>query len=316
MLRYAIKRLLLMIPVIIGVSFLIFFIMDLAPGNIIDTKISEESMTDEEAEMLREQYNLNGSMISRYFKFMGGLVRGDLGKSYITGKPVLESYLEKMPATIVLAAASILVSVIISIPLGIYSAIKRGTFTDNTCMVLSFLGLSIPNFWLGLMLIITIALNVKWIPTSGFRGIASVILPAITVGTGLTATLARTTRSSMLDVLNQDYLRTERAKGNSEFRVVMRFALVNALIPIITIAGGQFAACLGGSVLTETIFAWPGVGRLIIDSVNSRDVPMVVGCIILKSFSIGLVVLVVDLLYAVIDPRIKAMYARGRRRSR
>ena len=316
MLRYAIKRLLLMIPVIIGVSFLIFFIMDLAPGNIIDTKISEESMTDEEAEMLREQYNLNGSMISRYFKYMGGLVHGDLGKSYITGKPVLESYLEKMPATIVLAAASILVSIIISIPLGIYSAIKRGTFTDNTCMVLSFLGLSIPNFWLGLMLIITIALNVKWIPTSGFRGIASVILPAITVGTGLTATLARTTRSSMLDVLNQDYLRTERAKGNSEFRVVMRFALVNALIPIITIAGGQFAACLGGSVLTETIFAWPGVGKLIIDSVNSRDVPMVVGCIILKSFSIGLVVLGVDLLYAVIDPRIKAMYARGRRRSR
>lgn len=316
MLRYAIKRLLLMIPVIIGVSFLIFFIMDLAPGNIIDTKIAEESMTEEETELLREQYNLNGSMISRYFKYMGGLVRGDLGKSYITGKPVLESYLEKMPATIVLAAASILVSIIISIPLGIYSAIKRGTFTDNTCMVLSFLGLSIPNFWLGLMLIITIALNVKWIPTSGFRGLASVILPAITVGTGLTATLARTTRSSMLDVLNQDYLRTERAKGNSEFRVVMRFALVNALIPIITIAGGQFAACLGGSVLTETIFAWPGVGKLIIDSVNSRDVPMVVGCIIMKSFSIGLVVLGVDLLYAVIDPRIKAMYARGRRRSR
>ena len=316
MLRYALKRLLLMIPVIIGVSFLIFFIMNLAPGNIIDTKIAEDNMTAEEEELLREQYNLNGSLISRYLKYMGGLIHGDLGKSYITGKPVLESYLEKLPATIVLAAASILVSVIISIPLGIYSAIKRGTFTDNTCMVLSFLGLSIPNFWLGLMLIITIALNVKWIPTSGFRGIASVILPAITVGTGLTATLARTTRSSMLDVLNQDYLRTERAKGNSEFRVVMRYALVNALIPIITIAGGQFAACLGGSVLTETIFAWPGVGRLIIDSVNSRDVPMVVGCIILKSFSIGLVVLVVDLLYAVIDPRIKAMYQRGRRRNK
>ena len=316
MLRYALKRLLLMIPVIIGVSFLIFFIMNLAPGNIIDTKIAEDNMTAEEEELLREQYNLNGSLISRYLKYMGGLIHGDLGKSYITGKPVLESYLEKLPATIVLAAASILVSVIISIPLGIYSAIKRGTFTDNTCMVLSFLGLSIPNFWLGLMLIITIALNVKWIPTSGFRGIASVILPAITVGTGLTATLARTTRSSMLDVLNQDYLRTERAKGNSEFRVVMRYALVNALIPIITIAGGQFAACLGGSVLTETIFAWPGVGRLIIDSVNSRDVPMVVGCIILKSFSIGLVVLIVDLLYAVIDPRIKAMYQRGRRRNR
>ncbi len=303
-----------MIPVIIGVSFLIFFIMDLAPGNIIDSQIAEEGLSEEEANILREQYNLNGSVFRRYFRYMAGLVRGDLGTSYISGKPVLKSYLEKMPATIVLAAASILVSVLISIPLGIYSAIKRGTFADNTCMVLSFLGLSIPNFWLGLVLIITIALNVRWIPTSGFRGIASVILPAITVGTGLTATLARTTRSSMLDVLNQDYLRTERAKGNSEARIVWHFALRNALIPIVTIAGGQFAACLGGSVLTETIFAWPGVGRLIIDSVNSRDVPMVVGCIILKSFSIGLIVLAVDLLYAVIDPRIKAQYSKGLRR--
>jgi len=316
MLKYAIKRLLLMIPVIIGVSFLIFFIMDLAPGNIIDTQIAEEGLSEEEANILREQYNLNGSAITRYLKYMSGLFRGDLGTSYISGKPVLESYLEKMPATIVLAAASIFVSIIISIPLGIYSAMKRGTFTDNTCMVLSFLGLSIPNFWLGLVLIITIALNVKWIPTSGYKGFASVILPAITVGTGLTATLARTTRSSMLDVLSQDYLRTERAKGHSEFHVVMKYALRNALIPIITIAGGQFAACLGGSVLTETIFAWPGVGRLIIDSVNSRDVPMVVGCIILKSFSIGVIVLIVDLLYAVIDPRIKAQYAKGKRRSK
>lgn len=316
MLKYAIKRLLLMIPVIIGVSFLIFFIMDLAPGNIIDTQIAEEGLSEEEANILREQYNLNGSTFTRYFKYMKGLLRGDLGVSYISGKPVIASYLEKLPATLVLAAASILVSVIISIPLGIISAMKRGTFTDNTCMVLSFLGLSIPNFWLGLVLIIVIALNVKWIPTSGFKGIASVILPAITVGTGLTATLARTTRSSMLDVLNQDYLRTERAKGNSEFRVVMKFALKNALIPIITIAGGQFAACLGGSVLTETIFAWPGVGRLIIDSVNSRDVPMVVGCIILKSFSIGVIVLIVDLLYAVIDPRIKMQYSKGRRKSK
>jgi peptide/nickel transport system permease protein len=199
--------------------------------------------------------------------------------------------------------------------LGIISAIKRGTFVDNASMVVTFLGLSIPNFWLGLMLIIIVALNVSWIPTGGFNhGIASLILPAITVGTALTATLARTTRSSMLDVLSQDYLRTERAKGHKEFKVITKYALRNALIPIITIAGGQFAVCLGGSVLTETVFSWPGVGRLIVDALNGRDVPMVVGSIILKSATIGIVVLIVDLLYAVIDPRIKTQYDARKRK--
>lgn len=314
MLRYAIRRILLMIPVIIGVSFLIFFIMDMAPGDIVDIRYAEEGLTAEELEDLRAQYGLNGSVFDRYFHYMVQFVQGDLGRSSTTGKPVLSSYLEKLPATVELALASIIVSVFISIPLGIISAIKRGTFVDNSAMVLSFLGLSIPNFWLGLMLMIVFALNLKWLPSGGnMEGIRSVILPAITVGTGLTATLARTTRSSMLDVLSQDYLRTERAKGNPEFKVITKYALRNALIPIITIAGGQFAVCLGGSVLTETVFSWPGVGRLIVDSLNSRDVPMVVGCIILKSFSIGVVVLIVDLLYAVIDPRIKAQYARKRR---
>lgn len=305
-----------MVPVVIGVSFLIFFIMNLAPGDIVDIKMVEEGLTYEEVQQLREEMGLNRSVFRRYFDYMVDFVQGDLGISSVSGKPVLESYLEKLPATVVLACASILVSVIISLPLGIFSAIRRGSFHDNACMVISFLGLSIPNFWLGLMLIITIALNVSWIPTGGFKGIASVILPAITVGTGLTATLARTTRSSMLDVLNRDYLRTERAKGMPEFKVIYKHALKNALIPIITIAGGQFAVCLGGSVLTETVFSWPGVGRLIVDAVNSRDVPMVVGCIILKSTTIGLVVLAVDLLYAVIDPRIKAQYSKRIRKVR
>ena len=316
MLRYAMKRLLLMIPVIIGVSFLIFFIMDLAPGDIVDFKLAEEGLTYEQTEQLREAYGLTGSVFTRYFSYMLNFLKGDLGTSNVSGRPVLDSFLEKMPATIVLACASIFVSIIISIPLGIYAAIKRGTFADNASMVLSFIGLSIPNFWLGLMLIIVVALNVSWLPTGGFtKGIASVILPAITVGTGLTATLARTTRSSMLDVLSQDYLRTERAKGHKEFKVIMKYALRNALIPIITIAGGQFAVTLGGAVLTETVFSWPGVGRLIVDAVNSRDVPMVVGCIILKSITIGIVVLIVDLLYAVIDPRIKAQYAKRKRKT-
>ncbi len=308
MVRYIFRRFLMMIPVILGVSFLIFFIMDLAPGNIIDARIAENGMTAEEAQLLREQYHLTGSVFTRYLTYLAGLLHGDLGVSWVTGEPVMKSYLTKLPATVVLAAASILVSVLLSLPMGILSAVRRGTLTDNACMALSILGLSIPNFWLGLILILTVALNVSWIPTSGFRGVTSVILPAITIGTGLTANLARTTRSSMLDVLNQDYLRTERAKGNSELRVVMKFALSNALIPILTIAGGQFAACLGGSVLTETVFAWPGVGRLIIDGVTARDVPMVVGCVTMKSIGIGLVVLATDLLYAAADPRIRAEY--------
>lgn len=178
-------------------------------------------------------------------------------------------------------------------------------------MIFALFGTSMPNFWLGLMLIIIFSLNLKLLPTGGKTGPESIILPALTVGFGLAALITRTTRSSMLDVLNQDYLRTARAQGIPERQVIMKYGLRNALIPIITIAGGQFAVCLGGSVVTEKVFSWPGVGRLIVDSVSSRDVPMVTGCIILKTFTIGLVVLAVDLLYAVIDPRIKAQYAKG-----
>lgn len=306
-----------MIPVIIGVSFLIFFIMDMAQGDIVSTKYSEDSLTEEQLYELRESYGLNDPLVVRYFRYMKGLVKGDLGTSYITGQPVLLAYMEKLPATLKLATASMLVAVVLSLLLGIYSALKRGSLQDNAAMVLSFLGLSIPNFWLGLMLMVIFSVKLKWLPTSGnMDGIRSVILPAITIGAGLMATLTRTTRSSMLDVLGQDYLRTERAKGMPERKVIMKYALRNALIPIITIAGGQFATCLGGSVLTETVFAWPGVGRLIVDSLNSRDIPMVTGCIILKTTTIGLIVLIVDLLYAVIDPRIKAQYSKRIRRKK
>lgn len=303
-----------MIPVVIGVSFLIFAVMDLAEGDIVSVKTSEEGLTEQEIAELREYYGLDDPMIVRYVRYMNDFIHGDMGVSYTTGKPVLETFLQKLPATIALSTASMIVSVVLSLSLGIYSALRRGTLRDNIAMVLSFLGLSIPNFWLGLMLMIVFALNLHWLPSGDFKGLSSLILPAITVGTGLTATLTRTTRSSMLDVLSQDYLRTERAKGMPERKVITKYALRNALIPIITIAGGQFAASLGGSVLTETVFSWPGVGRLIVDAVNSRDIPLATGCIILKSTIIGMVVLIVDLLYAVIDPRIKAQYAKGKKR--
>lgn len=311
MLRYALRRLLQMIPVVIGVSFIIYFIMDLAPGDIVDIEAAEEGLTKEQMEERREEYGLNDPVVIRYARYMFNFIQGDLGKSYNTNKPVLQEFMAKLPSTMKLAAASALVSVVLSLSLGIYGALHRGSLGDNIAMVLSFVGLAIPNFWLGLMLIILFALKLGWLPSGGANQATSIILPAITVGTGLTASLARTTRSSMLDVLGADYLRTERAKGTPERSVVLKYALRNALIPIITIAGGQFAGALGGSVLTESVFSWPGVGRLITEGVSSRDVPMVTGGIILKTIIIGLILLAIDLLYALVDPRIKARYAKG-----
>jgi len=303
-----------MIPVILGVSFLVYFIMDMAPGDVISVIAGDQNLTTEQLAELRASYGLDKSVFVRYLLYMKNFLRGDLGTSYITHKPVLQSFMEKFPATLMLTIASILVTIIISIPLGIYSALKRGTIKDNVALVLALLGQSIPSFWLGLILIIVFSLNFTLVAIGGIGGIKNVILPALTMGTGMTAILTRTTRSSMLDVLRQDYLQTARAKGVPEKKVILKHALSNALIPIITIAGSHFAYCLGGSVLIETVFAWPGVGRLIVDSLNSRDTVMVTGCIILKSTIIGFILLLVDLLYAVIDPRIKAQFAKGYKR--
>jgi len=300
----------MLIPVIIGISFLVYFVIDLAPGDIIG-QIASEDATAQEIAALRAEYGFDQPVIIRYINYIKGMVHGDLGTSYITGKDVFQSYMERLPATLKLAFASIFVSIVISIPLGIISAVHQGTWKDSVTMVIALLGLSMPNFWLGLLLIIVFSLKLGLLPSGGSGSILHIILPAITVGTGLTAILTRTTRSSMLDVIRQDYLRTARAKGVSEKKVINKHALKNALIPIITIIGTQLAACLGGAVITETVFAWPGVGRLILDSVNSRDIPMVTGCIILKTITISIILLIVDLLYAVVDPRIKAQYSKG-----
>jgi peptide/nickel transport system permease protein len=241
---------------------------------------------------------------------MKNLVRGDLGTSFLTNKPVWEMYRDRLPATMKLALGAMVVSVLISIPLGILSAVKSGTLWDNAGMVLALLGLSMPNFWLGLLLIILFSLGLGWFPSGGDTGFLSIILPAITIGTGHTAIMTRTTRSSMIDVIHQDYLRTARAKGVPERLVIRKHAFKNALIPIITIIGTQLSVSLGGAVLTETVFAWPGVGRLIIDSVNQRDVPTVTGSIIMTTILMSLMLLVVDLAYAYVDPRIKAQYLR------
>ena len=306
--RYIFKRILMLIPVILGVSLLVYVMMDLAPGNMID--MISGDMTEQEVAKLYHEYGYDRSVFYRYFHYMKGLFQGDLGYSPVYRQEVWKLYMQRLPSTLKLAGASILVCIVLSIPLGIKSATKRGSLTDNTCSVLAILGLSMPNFWLGLMLMVYFGLKLHWLPSSGdTEGIKSLILPAFTVGTGLMATLMRTTRSSMLDVLRQDYLRTARSKGVPERTVINKHALRNALIPIITVIGNQMGHALGGAVVTENVFSWPGVGRMLIDAIRQRDTNTVTGCLIMTTIMISVIMLIVDIVYAFADPRLKGQYA-------
>lgn len=309
MYRYILKRLILLIPVLLGVSMLVYCILDLTPGDAADI-LAPDDATIEEKEALREEMGLNRPVLVRYAEYMWKLVHGDLGESYLSPVTVWQAFTQKAPKTLLLGFASVLVSVGLSLPLGIYAAQHRGSWKDALSMIFAILGLSMPNFWLGLLLMLLFALKLGWLPSGGAdQGLLSLILPALTIGTGMMATLTRTTRSSMLDVIRQDYLRTARAKGVPEKVVIRKHALKNALIPIITIIGTQLGGILGGATLTESVFSWPGVGRLIIDSLNGRDVPVVTGCIIMTTMFFSVVLLLVDIVYAMVDPRIKAQYA-------
>jgi len=309
MYKYVIKRIFMLIPVMIGVSFFVFFIMDLAPGDPA-VMIAGEHASQVEIERVREEYGFNDPLIVRYVKYMADLVQGDLGVSYVSNKDVIETYKMRFPATARLAVTAMVVATIIAIPIGIYSAVNQNTWKDTTSVVLALIGVSMPPFWLGLLLIIAFSLKLGWFPSGGIGGWSSVVLPAITSGAGYAALMTRTTRSSMLDVLRQDFLRTARAKGLSERRVIIKHALRNALIPIITVGGMQFGYILGGTALVETVFAWPGIGRLIVDSIGNRDIPMVTGCVIISTMIVCVVQLAVDLLYSFIDPRIKGQYSK------
>ena len=239
---------------------------------------------------------------------MAGMLHGDLGTSYVTKRDVFRTFIERLPNTMQLAGASVLIATLIALPLGIYTAIHENTWKDTLGMIFALFGVSMPNFWLGLMLIIVFSLKLKWFPSGGKSGPLSLVLPALTVGLGLAALITRTTRSSMLDVIRQDYIRTARAKGCSEKRVIRRHALPNALIPIITVIGMQLSNVMTGSVLAESVFSWPGIGRLIFESISKRDTPMVTGSIIMCSMLMVLINLLVDIVYAFFDPRIKAQY--------
>lgn len=307
--RYIIKRLLMLIPVLLGVAFIIYAIMNVAEGDPV-YQVAGPDATEEQLDALREEMGLNGSLLERYFRYIFKLLRGDLGTSYVSKMDVMQLYLQRLPNTLKLASVAMIVAVVISVPLGIVAAVNQNSIKDTVSMILALLGLSMPNFWLGLLLMLLFSLKLGWFPSGGAEGFRSVVLPAVTVGVGLAALLTRTTRSSMLDVLRQDYLRTARAKGVSEKRVVFHHALRNALIPIITIFGVQFSNVLGGSVLAETVFAWPGVGRLVVDAIDQRDIPTVTGALIMTTMLVTIVNLIVDIVYAYVDPRIKAQYTK------
>lgn len=311
--KYIFKRILMLIPVIIGVSFLIFCMMEAAPGDITDVIGAE--WTEEDLNALRQELHLDKNVFVRYGYYMWDLLHGDLGYSYLLKQDVWSLYIQRIPNTIFLAFSSILVCVVLSLPLGIYSALKHGTPIDNVCTVGALLGLSIPNFWLGLLLIILFSLKLGWLPAYGAKeGIKSVILPAFTIGTGLMATMARTTRSSMLDVLRADYLRTARSKGVDEKLVVNKHGLRNALIPIITVFGSQLGGCIGGSVVTENVFTWPGVGQLLVSAIKQRDTTLICGLLIMTVTLISIVQLCVDILYAYVDPRLKSQYTNTKKK--
>lgn len=305
--KYIAKRLLMLIPVILGVSFLVFFIMSLSPGDPARTILGENAPI-EAVEALQEELGLNDPVIVQYARYMIDLLHGDLGDSYRSGQPVFDEVMSRFPATISLTFWGMLLAVLTSIPIGIISATKQYSLTDSVCMVIALLGVATPNFWLGLVLIIVFSLNLGWFPSGQMSGWESYVLPVITLGTGCMANITRTTRSSMLEIVRQDYIRTARSKGVKERVVVYRHALRNAMIPVITVIGLQFGYLLGGSVITETVFSWPGVGTYLVNSITSKDIPAVMGSVIIFSISFSLVNLLVDILYAYIDPRIKSEY--------
>ena len=307
MYKYVLKRLLMLIPVIIGVSFLVFFIMSLSPGDPARTILGETAPI-EAVEALREELGLNDPVLKRYVDYMGGLLHGDMGTSYKSTRPVLDEIMGRFPATLKLSLWGMLFAVALSIPIGIISATKQYSLVDGVSMVGALLGVATPNFWLGLILIIVFSLNLKWFPSGGMDGWKTYIMPVITLGTGCMASITRTTRSSMLEVIRQDYIRTAQAKGMKQRVVITRHALRNALIPVITVIGLQFGYLLGGAVLTETVFSWPGVGTYLVNSIKAKDTPSVMGCVIVFSIAFSIVNLLVDLLYAFVDPRIKSKY--------
>ena len=304
MLRYLVRRLVLTLPVLLGVATLVFALIHLVPGDPAQSMLGDGA-SPEEVQKLRTALGLDKPLIEQYWSFMTGLARGDLGSSFRYGTPVAREIRDRLFRTFQLAIAAMLVAMAIAIPLGILAAVFRGTAIDHAAMTLALVGISMPNFWLGPLLAILFAVYLGWLPVSGTGGLTHLVLPAVTLGAALAAILARMTRASVLEELRELYVLAARARGASRTRAVVRHAFRNSLIPIVTIIGLQFGAVLTGTIITETIFAWPGVGRLLIQAINFRDYPLVQGCILFISFTYVMMNLLTDITYGLLDPRIR-----------
>lgn len=301
---FLLRRLLLTIPVLFGVATLVFALIHLVPGDPAQAMLGEGASAQDLVE-LRERLGLNRPLLVQYTAFLSGLVRGDLGVSISRNQPVTTLILERMPATAELAFAAMAVAMALAIPLGIAAAVWKSTAIDQAAMTLALLGISVPNFWLGPLMAILFSVELGWLPVSGRGTWQHLVLPATTLGAALAAILARMTRASLLDELRELYVMAAAARGASRTRVVLRHAFRNSLIPIVTIVGLQFGSVLTGTVITETIFAWPGIGRLLIQSIGFRDYPLVQGCILLIAVTYVAMNLLTDVAYGWLDPRIR-----------
>ena len=302
--NFLLRRLLLLIPVLWGVATLVFLLLHFIPGDPVDLMLGDSALgTDRET--LRDQLGLNDPLIFQYLRYFGDLLQGDWGTSLFSKKPVFEEIMERVPATMELMLGAMVVTILVAMPLGLIAAVNKGTWIDQGAMIFSLLGVSIPNFWLGPMLILLFSIHFDLLPVNERGGLEHLILPALTLGTSLASILARITRSSVVETLQAEYIRTARSKGISELRILFRHALRNALIPIVTVIGLQVGVLLSGAIITEAIFDWPGLGNLLISAINSRNYPLVQGCVLFIAGSYVMVNLVIDLLYAYLDPRIR-----------
>jgi peptide/nickel transport system permease protein len=291
--------------VVLGVCTLVFALIHLVPGDPVEAMLGERAQAADRA-ALRAALGLDRPLWEQYRSYLGDLLRLDLGASFLDQRPVTAILAERLPATLRLAAAALGIALVVALPLGVLAARYRGSAVDSAAMTLSLLGISIPNFWLGPLLILVFSLWLGWTPVSGDQAPLGIVLPALTLGTALAAILARMVRASMLEVLGEDYVRTARAKGLGEVAVLWRHALRNAWLPVLTVIGLQLGGLLAGAVITETVFAWPGIGSLLVESIKARDFPVVQGCVLLISLSYVAVNTLTDLAYAWIDPRISA----------
>jgi peptide/nickel transport system permease protein len=302
--RYVLHRLLLAVPTVFGVITLVFLLIHLVPGDPVDVMLGETARAADKVR-LRHQLGLDRPLPIQYARYLRRLARADLGRSLHSGRPVRRMIVARYPATIELAGGALLVAVLLAAPLGIVAAARRGSLFDALCRSIAVVGAAMPNFWLGPLLILVFAIALEWAPVSGRGGVAHLALPALTLGMGMAAGLTRMLRATLLDRLADDYIRTARAKGASEPRVVLTHALRNAVLPVVTVLGLQAGALLAGAIITETIFAWPGIGRLTLLAIQTRDYPLVQGCMLVIALTYVVINLCTDLLYGVIDPRLR-----------